>query len=58
MEYLKLRLAMQHRGSSIRRWALKNNVPVGLAYNAARGERVGQAAVRILKKLEAYAYAE
>lgn len=58
IEYLKLRLAVQHRGTSIRRWALANKIPVGLAYNAARGERGGKTAKRILKKLEAFAYAE
>jgi hypothetical protein len=58
MEYLKLRLAVQHRGSSIRRWARDQALPVGLVYNAARRERRGARARRILKRLEAFAYAQ
>lgn len=54
-DYLKLRLMLQHRGTSIRRWALDRNLPVGLVYNAARGERHGPMARKILNELEAYA---
>ncbi|HEV2691412.1 MAG TPA: hypothetical protein VG347_00800 [Verrucomicrobiae bacterium] len=60
IKYLKLRVAVQERGSSIRKWALGQDpkLPVGLVYNAARGERKGPEAKRILKKLEEYAYAQ
>jgi len=58
--YLKLRLAMQHRGTSIRQWALAQDpeLPVGFVYNAARGERKGPEAKQILQRLKNYAYAQ
>jgi hypothetical protein len=58
MEYLNLRVAVQQRGSSIRRWADSEKLPVGLVYNAARGERRSKRARQILRKLRAFAYAK
>lgn len=55
-KYPNLRARLIERGTTLRRFAMENGLPVRSVYSAARGDRAGVKSVYILKKLEDFAY--
>jgi hypothetical protein len=52
--YQQTRIRLIRRGTTLRRWALDNHLPLGTVYNAVKCTRNGVTATRIRQQLERY----
>lgn len=54
-KYIEIRKGLISQGTNLRKWALTHGHPVSTVYSAARGERAGIEAMKIVRELEALA---
>jgi hypothetical protein len=53
-KYKGLRVALIAKGTTLKRWAESRDYPLSTVYDAAKGNRGGIKAVKILRELEAF----